>query len=108
MWTAGLSRGTTGATYSDVVIPVLYTLLPRAKLLAAEAKLAGDPCLLWYGATREPRPAWLGVVRLLGEPGLQEDSALSREVFLARMEARRWAEEQAESLASPSAWWGLG
>ncbi len=48
------------------------------------------------------------MARLLVEPGLQEDSACSQEAFLARMEARRWEEEDEESLAPIRRGWCLG
>jgi putative transposase len=58
-----------GTGYLKTVGDYVHLNPVRTHLLAAEAKLDGDPwsSRLWYGAAREPRPAWLGVARLLGE-----------------------------------------
>jgi REP element-mobilizing transposase RayT len=99
-----------GAGYLKTVCDYVHLNPVRANLLATEEKLTGYPwsSLLWYGAARQHRPAWLGVARLLGEHGLPEDSARSREAFLARMEARRWEEEDEEPLAPIRRGWCLG
>jgi REP element-mobilizing transposase RayT len=63
-----------GTGYLKTVGDYVHLNPVRTKLLAAEAKFAGDPwsSRLWHGAAREPRPAWLGVARLLGEPGCRK------------------------------------
>ena len=45
-----------------------------------------------YLAAPEHRPQWVRVDRLLGEHGLQEDTAASREELERQMEARRLEE----------------
>jgi REP element-mobilizing transposase RayT len=63
----------------------------RAKLLGAKERLLEYPwsSLVWYLAAPQHRPAWLRVDRLLGEHGIQEDSAAGRQEFERRMERRR-------------------
>jgi len=63
----------------------------RAKLLAAQQRLLEYPwsSWVWYLAAREHRPPWMRVDRLLGEHGIQEDSAKGREELERRMERRR-------------------
>jgi REP element-mobilizing transposase RayT len=99
-----------GTGYLKTVCDYVHLNPVRANLLKAEEKLAAYPwsSLLWYGAAREHRPAWLGVARLLGEHGMQEDSARNREAFMMRMEARRLVEEDEESLAPIRRGWCLG
>ena len=47
----------------------------------------------WYLAAPDHRPGWMRVDRLLGEHGIQEDSAVGRQEFERHMEARRgWME----------------
>ncbi len=81
----------------------------RAKLLQSEDRLVSYPwsSLIWYLATREHRPSWMRVDRLLGEHGIQEDSAKGRQEFDARMEARR-SEDDAEALKPVRRGWYLG
>ncbi len=76
----------------------------RAGMLKAEERLLAYPwsSLAWYLAAPEHRPGWIRVDRLLGEHGLAEDTAASREEFERRMEARRMGGNgpgSAESLA---------
>ncbi len=54
------------------------------------------------------RPAWLRVDRLLGEHGIQEDSAEGRIEFQRRMEQRRSEGEAPEMLAALRRGWRLG
>lgn len=82
----------------------------RAGLVAAEDRLVAYPwsSLLWYSSAAEHRPGWIRVDRLLGEHGLGPDSAASRQEFARRMEARRWAETEAEALQGFRRGWCLG
>jgi hypothetical protein len=54
------------------------------------------------------RPAWLRVDRLLGEHGIQKDSAAGRVEFQRRMEQRRREGEAPEMLAALRRGWRLG
>ncbi len=51
-------------------------------------------------AVREHRPGWLRVDRLLGEHGIQQDTAPARQEFEMRTDARR-AQESDEALLAP-------
>jgi len=81
----------------------------RAGLVAADQPLAAFP---WssYPLYLSPgrRPAWLRVDRLLGEHGIQEDSAEGRMEFQRRMEQRRREGEAPEMLAALRRGWRLG
>ena len=82
----------------------------RAKLLGTKDRLLAYPwsSLLWYLAAPQHRPGWIRVDRLLGEHGIQKDTAAGREQFERRMEQRR-AEETDESEWKPlKRGWYLG
>jgi len=82
----------------------------RAKLLGAKERLLEYPwsSLAWYLAAPGHRPAWIRVDRLLGEHGIQKDTAAGREQFERRMEQRR-LEESDESQWKPlQRGWVLG
>ena len=64
--------------------------------------------IVWYAAAKEYRPSWICVARLLGEHGIQEDTALGKEAFLLRMEARRRLEEDEEMAGSIRRGWCFG
>jgi len=72
----------------------------RARLLQAEERLLAYPwsSLIWYAAAPEHRPRWIRVDRLLGEHGIQQDTAAGRQEFERRMEARRLEETDEEAL----------
>ena len=74
----------------------------RARLLGAQDRLLAYPwsSFGWYLAAPEHRPSWIRVDRLLGEHGIQHDSARGRQEFERRMEARR-LEEAAEGELRP-------
>jgi putative transposase len=74
----------------------------RAKLLGSKERLLEYPwsSLMWYLAAPEHRPGWIRVDRLLGEHGIQKDTAAGREQFERRMEQRR-AEESVEDEWKP-------
>jgi REP element-mobilizing transposase RayT len=82
----------------------------RARLLKPEERLLGYPwsSLVWYVAVREHRPGWMRVDRVLGEHGLQEDSASSRQQFERRMEALRVEQADEEALGALRRGWCLG
>jgi putative transposase len=82
----------------------------RAKLLPAEERLLAYPwsSLGWYVAAREHRPGWVRVDRLLGEHGIQRDTAAGRQEFERRMEARRCEETDEEALKIFRRGWVLG
>jgi len=82
----------------------------RAGILKAEERLLAYPwsSLPAYLAAPEHRPQWVRVDRLLGEHGLQEDTAASREEFERRMEARRLAETDPEAQKVLRRGWCLG
>jgi hypothetical protein len=63
----------------------------RAHLLRPQERLLAYPwtSLAYYLAAPEHRPRWVRVDRLLGEHGLQQDTATARQDFERRMEARR-------------------
>ena len=82
----------------------------RAKLLEPEDRLLAYPWSSFplYLAAQKHRPAWLRVDRLLGEHGIQQDTALSRQEFERHMERRRLEEMDPEALESFRAGWCLG
>ena len=61
-----------------------------------------------YLAAPEHRPGWMRVDRLMGEHGLERDTAPERQEFERRMEARRLAQTEAEALKSFRRGWCLG
>jgi hypothetical protein len=82
----------------------------RAGILKAEERLLAYPWSSWpaYLAAPEHRPQWVRVDRLLGEHGLPEDTAASREEFERRMEARRLEETDPKALKVLRRGWCLG
>ena len=82
----------------------------RAGLLKPEERLLAYPwsSLVWYLAAPEHRPQWIRVNRLLGEHGIQEDTAQGREQFERRMEARRLEQSDGESIKVLRRGWFLG
>lgn len=81
----------------------------RAGLLAVDQPLSAFkwssyPLYLWP----KRRPAWLRVDRLLGEHGIQADTAKGRLEFQRRMEHRRREGEAPETLAALRRGWRLG
>jgi REP element-mobilizing transposase RayT len=81
----------------------------RAGLVRADAALSA---YLWSSfplyVSVKRRPPWLRVDRLLGEHGIQEDSAKGRIEFQRRMEQRRSEGESPETLAFLRRGWRLG
>ena len=82
----------------------------RAKLLQPEERLLAYPwsSLSWYLAAPEYRPGWVRVDRLLGEHGIQQDTASGRQEFERRMETRRLEEQDEEALKVFRRGWCLG
>jgi len=82
----------------------------RARLLKAEDRLLAYPwsSLPWYLAAPEHRPGWIRVDRLLGEHGIQRDTAAARREFERRMEARRHDEADEAGLRALRRGWCLG
>lgn len=82
----------------------------RAGILKAEERLLAYPwsSLPTYLAAPEHRPQWVRVDRLLGEHGLQQDTAASREEFERQMERRRLEETDPEALKVFRRGWCLG
>lgn len=81
----------------------------RAGLVAVDQPLSAFP---WSSyplyLLPERRPAWLRVDRLLGEHGIQADTAEGRIEFQRRMEQRRSEGETPEMLAALRRGWRLG
>ena len=82
----------------------------RARLLKTEERLLAYPwsSLTWYLAAPEHRPQWIRVDRLLGEHGIEQDTAAARQEFERRMEARRLEEVDEEGLKVIRRGWCLG
>ena len=79
-------------------------------LLGTEERLLAYPwsSFGWYLAAPGHRPAWVRVDRLLGEHGIQQDSAAGRQEFERHMEARRREEADDEALKPLRRGWCLG
>jgi hypothetical protein len=82
----------------------------RAKLLSPKERLLEYPSssLVWYLAAPKHRPAWIRVDRLLGEHGIQQDTAAGREQFERRMEQRRGEESDGSEWKPLRRGWLLG
>jgi putative transposase len=82
----------------------------RAKLLRPGQRLLEFPwsSFGWYLAAKAHRPEWLRVDRLLGEHGIQEDSAAGRRQFERRMEERRRQESDGAEWKPLRRGWCLG
>ena len=82
----------------------------RAHLLGSEERLLAYPwsSFGWYLAAPDHRPGWMRVDRLLGEHGIQQDSAAGRQEFERHMEARRLEEADEEELKPLRRGWCLG
>jgi REP element-mobilizing transposase RayT len=84
--------------YLRVVCDYVHLNPVRAGLVAAEGELTDYAwsSLPQYLMPSELRPKWLRVDRLLGELGIQSDTAAGRREFSEVMEARRRAEGHAD------------
>ncbi len=82
----------------------------RARMLKPGERLLSYPWSSFgaYLAAPEHRPAWIRVDRLLGEHGIQEDTAAGRDQFERRMEQRRQEETDPEAFQALRRGWYLG
>jgi len=82
----------------------------RARMLSAEERLRSYPwSSFWaYLAAPEHRPGWIRVDRLLGEHGIQQDTAAGRQRFEAWMERRLAQASDPEALKALRRGWRLG
>ena len=82
----------------------------RARMLHEQERLLSYPWSSFgaYLAAPEHRPGWVRVDRLLGEHGIQQDSAEGRAQFEQWMERRRWEETDPEALQALRRGWCLG
>ena len=82
----------------------------RAGLLKSGERLLAYPwsSFGYYLAAPEHRPQWIRVDRLLGEHGLQQDTAVARQEFERRTEARRLQPGDEAALKALRRGWCLG
>jgi REP element-mobilizing transposase RayT len=82
----------------------------RARMLKAGERLLSYPWSSFgaYLAAPEHRPGWIRVDRLLGEHGIQADTAAGREQFEKWMERRRAEETDPEAQQALRRGWCLG
>jgi putative transposase len=99
-----------GTGYLKTACDYVHLNPVRAGLLKADDRLMAYPWSSFglYLAAREHRPSWLRVDRLLGEHGIEQDTALSRREFEQRMEIRRAAEQSEEAADELRRGWFLG
>ena len=99
-----------GDGYLKTVCDYVHLNPVRAHLLRPEEGLLSYPwsSLAWYLAVPKQRPSWLRVDRLLGEHGIRKDTAEGRLEFERRMEARRLAEAEDETLKGLRRGWCFG
>jgi len=99
-----------GGGYLKTVCDYVHLNPVRAHLLGTQDRLLSYPwsSLVWYFATREHRPGWMRVDRLLGEHGIQQDTAAGRMEFEGRVEERRLQEVDEEQLKPMHRGWCLG
>jgi len=99
-----------GDGYLKTVCDYVHLNPVRARLLQPEDRLLAYPwsSLVWYAAAREHRPGWIRVDRLLGEHGIQRDTASGRRAFAERMEARRREPTDDDSLQPLRQGWCFG
>ena len=99
-----------GSGYLKTVCDYVHLNPVRAKLVRPEERLLSYPwsSLGWYLAVPGHRPGWLRADRLLGEHGIGRDTAEGRLEFERRMEARRLAEADEETLKGLRRGWCFG
>jgi REP element-mobilizing transposase RayT len=99
-----------GHEYFKTVCDYVHLNPVRARLLPPESPLVSYPwtSLPWYAVTREHRPPWIQVARLLGAHGLRDKDSESLAEFQRRLEARRQAEEDEQNLAQIRRGWCFG
>ena len=98
-----------GNGYLRTVCDYVHLNPARAKLLRAKAPIESFRWSSYRAYLAEPgaRPVWQRVDRLLGEHGIQVDSAAGRREFAKRMELRR-SEEARTDYRSVRRGWYLG
>ena len=99
-----------GNGYLKTVCDYVHLNPVRAGLLKPEERLMAYPwsSLIWYQATPEHRPRWLRVDRLQGEHGIGADTPAGRQELEQRLEARRLAETDEETLTVVRRGWCCG
>jgi putative transposase len=99
-----------GSGYLKTACDYVHLNPVRAHLLRQEERLLAYPwsSFGWYLAAPEHRPSWIRADRLLGEHGIQQDSALGRQQFERQMEARRLEEADEAALKPLRRGWCLG
>jgi hypothetical protein len=104
-----IDSGGSGNGYLKTAWDYVHLNPARAQLLGREDRLLAYPwrSFCWYLAAPEHRPSWVRVDRLLGEHGIQPDSAAGRQEFEQRMEARRWEEVDEAELKKLRRGWCL-
>ena len=99
-----------GKGYVRSACDYVYLNPARAELLKTQERLLAYPWSRfgYYLAAPEHRPNWIRVDRLLGEHGLQQDSATARWEFALRTEALRLKPEDEQELKALRRGWCLG
>jgi putative transposase len=99
-----------GSGYLRTACDYVHLNPVRARMLKAEERLLAYPWSSFgaYLAAPAHRPGWIRVDRLLGEHGIQEDTAAGRQRFEAWMERRRAEETDPEALRALRRGWCLG
>jgi len=99
-----------GSGYLRTACDYVHLNPVRAGLLTADERLLAFPWSSFsaYLATAQHRPGWIRVDRLLGEHGIQGDTAEGRAEFERRMEERRLEEASPDSCEGMRRGWCLG
>ena len=96
--------------YLRTVCDYIHLNPVRARLLPAESRLLEYPWSSFglYLTELKHRPKWLRVDRLLGEHGIEKDTASGRREFERRMESRRAGEGDASQWKGMRRGWCIG
>jgi len=99
-----------GTGYLKTACDYVHLNPVRARMLDSAERLLSYPWSSYgaYLAAPEHRPGWIRVDRLLGEHGIQIDTAAGRQQFEERMERRRSEETDPEALKALRRGWCLG
>jgi REP element-mobilizing transposase RayT len=99
-----------GTGYLKTACDYVHLNAVRARVLDSAERLLSYPWSSYgaYLAAPEHRPGWIRVDRLLGEHGIQIDTAAGRKQFEERMERRRSEETDPEALRALRRGWCLG
>ena len=89
-----------GTGYLKTVCDYVHLNPVRAWLRKPENRLLSYPwsSLVWYVTMAEHRPSWMRVDRLLGEHGIEQDTAAGRQEFERRMEIRRLERSRGQTI----------